>query len=116
MIASHHASDASELLESLSSTVPGNLRHIKILFNPPVSGPPSQFFICHAHPIVHLFGNISWVEGAAFYEGLTELWVREIQETDINGAHVDVAKALKAILISLSAEQSMRENRRIVLM
>ena len=46
---------------------------------------------------------------------LQELWLREIQEADTDEAHADAAKALEAIRIGLSAEQSMQENRRIVL-
>lgn len=37
-----------------------------------MSGAPAHFFIYHIYPIVDLFGEAAWVEGAACYEGLTE--------------------------------------------
>ncbi|MCZ6678831.1 MAG: Gfo/Idh/MocA family oxidoreductase [Candidatus Poribacteria bacterium] len=46
---------------------------------------------------------------------LQELWVGEIQNQETSAAHRDAATALEAIRVSLSAEQSMRENRRVVL-
>lgn len=46
---------------------------------------------------------------------LQELWLQEIQSADLSAAHADAAKALEAIKISLSAEQSVGENRRIIL-
>ncbi len=46
---------------------------------------------------------------------LQELWIREIQGGDTSAAHIDATNALESIRISLSAERSIRENRRIVL-
>ena len=46
---------------------------------------------------------------------LQELWLREIQRADTSASNADAATALEAIKISLSAEQSMHESRRIVL-
>ncbi len=46
---------------------------------------------------------------------LQELWLDEIQEGGSNAAHADAAIALEAIKVSLYAEQSMQENRRIAL-
>ena len=46
---------------------------------------------------------------------LQERWIQEIQDQDTNAADKDAATALEAIRVSLSAEQSMQEKRRIVL-
>ena len=46
---------------------------------------------------------------------LQERWIQEIQTQDTNTADRDAATALEAIRVSLSAEQSMQEKRRIVL-
>ena len=46
---------------------------------------------------------------------LQELWLREIQDGDSGAAHADAETALEAIKVSLSAEQSILESRRIVL-
>ena len=46
---------------------------------------------------------------------LQELWLREIQRADTSASNADAATALEAIKVSLSAEQSMHESRRIVL-
>ena len=46
---------------------------------------------------------------------LQELWLREIQDGDTSAAHADAETALEAIYVSLSAEQSILESRRIVL-
>ena len=179
------------LLTSFLRLTPGRGARPKILFNLPVSGPPAHFFIYHIYPVVDLFGGVSWVEGGAVYEGLTdqatydrfvnavnvgfkaggigqwtwaggieikaaeqhqhyvladgtisseggwrcstrleieeiqpidapsislqELWLREIQDGDTSAAHADAETALEAIYVSLSAEQSILESRRIVL-
>ena len=46
---------------------------------------------------------------------LQERWIQEIQTQDTSAADRDAATALEAIRVSLSAEQSMQEKRRIVL-
>ena len=46
---------------------------------------------------------------------LQERWIQEIQTQETSAAHRDAVTALEAIRVSLSAEQSMREKRRIVL-
>ncbi len=46
---------------------------------------------------------------------LQERWVQEIQTQETSAAHRDAVTALEAIRVSLSAEQSMQEKRRIVL-
>lgn len=61
------------LLTSFVRLTPGRGSRPEILFNLPVSGIPAHFFIYHIYPIVDLFGEAAWVEGAACYEGLTEL-------------------------------------------
>lgn len=60
------------LLSSFVRLTPGRGARPEILFNLPVSGIPAHFFIYHIYPIVDLFGEALWVEGAACYEGLTE--------------------------------------------
>ena len=46
---------------------------------------------------------------------LQERWIQEIQNQETSAADRDAATALEAIQVSLSAEQSMQEKRRIVL-
>ena len=46
---------------------------------------------------------------------LQERWIQEIQTQDTSAADRDAATALESIRVSLSAEQSMQEQRRIVL-
>ena len=46
---------------------------------------------------------------------LQERWIQEIQTQDTSAADRDAATALEAIRVSLSAERSMQEKRRIVL-
>ena len=60
------------LLSSFVRLTPGRGARPEILFNLPVSGIPAHFFIYHIYPVVDLFGDAAWVEGAALYEGLTE--------------------------------------------
>ena len=60
------------LLTSFVRLTPGRGARPEILFNLSVSGTPAHFFIYHIYPIVDLFGEAAWVEGAACYEGLTE--------------------------------------------
>lgn len=60
------------LLTSFVRLTPGRGTRPEILFNLPVSGTPAHFFIYHIYPIVDLFGEAKWVEGAANYDGLTE--------------------------------------------
>ncbi|MDE0318054.1 MAG: Gfo/Idh/MocA family oxidoreductase [Candidatus Poribacteria bacterium] len=60
------------LLTSFVRLTPGRGSRPEILFNLPVSGTPAHFFIYHIYPIVDLFGEAAWAEGAACYEGLTE--------------------------------------------
>lgn len=60
------------LLTSFVRLTPGRGARPEILFNLPVSGTPAHFFIYHIYPIVDLFGEAAWVEGAVCYEGLTE--------------------------------------------
>lgn len=60
------------LLTSFLRLTPGRGARPEILFNLPVSGIPAHFFIYHIYPIVDLFGEVTWVEGTAQYEGLTE--------------------------------------------
>jgi len=40
------------------------------LFNLPLSGPPSLFFVYHIYPYIDLFGPVAWVKAGAEYEGL----------------------------------------------
>lgn len=171
---------------------PGRGARPEILFNLPVSGPPTHFFVYHIYPVVDLFGSAEWVEGTAVYEGLNnegrynrfvntvtvgflrggvgqwtwaggietsrseqhsryvlnggtvlndgdgwqcatsagikeilpfemadisiqERWTREILNDDPKTAIADTATAFEAIRISLAAEQSMQEHKRIVL-
>ena len=178
-------------LTSFMRLTPGRGTRPEILFNLRVSGIPAHFFIYHIYPIVDLFGEVKWVEGAAYYEGLTEsgqynqfvnsvtvefkgggigqwnwaggiainsaeqheryvlsggtliddgngwqcstptgitklpitnthhltlqeLWLSEIQQTThAPPCHADAEVALSSIRISLAAEQSISENRRI---
>ncbi|MCG9129798.1 Gfo/Idh/MocA family oxidoreductase [Candidatus Poribacteria bacterium] len=60
------------LLSSFTRLTPRRGTRPEILFNLSVSGIPAHFFIYHIYPIVDLFGEPAWVEGAACYEGLTE--------------------------------------------
>ncbi|MDE0635059.1 MAG: Gfo/Idh/MocA family oxidoreductase [Candidatus Poribacteria bacterium] len=60
------------LLTSFVRLTHGRGARPEILFNLSVSGTPAHFFIYHIYPIVDLFGEAKWVEGAACYEGLTE--------------------------------------------
>ena len=60
------------LLTSFVRLTPGRGVRPEILFNLPVSGTPAHFFIYHIYPIVDLFGEATWVEGTACYEGLTK--------------------------------------------
>ena len=53
------------------------------------------------------------VEGPSV--SLQERWIQEIQDQETNVADRDAVTALEAIRVSLSAEQSMQEKRRIVL-
>ena len=46
---------------------------------------------------------------------LQERWIQEIQTRETSAAHRDAVTALEAIQVSLSAEQSMQEKRRVVL-
>ncbi len=46
---------------------------------------------------------------------LQEQWIQEIQNQETSAAHKDAVTALEAIRVTLSAEQSMQENQRIVL-
>jgi len=46
---------------------------------------------------------------------LQKQWIQEIRNQETGAAHKDAVTAVEAIRISLSAEQSMQENRRIVL-
>ena len=68
------ATELGELLfSSFVRLTPGRGARPEILFNLPVSGIPAHFFIYHIYPVVDLFGDGAWVEGAACYEGLTEM-------------------------------------------
>ena len=180
------------LLTTFLRLTPGRGARPEILFNLPVSGPPTHFFIYHIYPIIDIFGGVRSVEGSAVYEDLTdqgnynrfvntvnvefkngglgswvwaggieiqdseqhsryvltggtisdsgdkwycstgtgaeeispveapsvslqEQWIQEIQTQETTVADKDALTALEAIRVSLSAEQSMQEKRRIVL-
>ena len=60
------------LLTSFLRLTPGRGARPEILFNLSVSGPPAHFFIYHIYPVIDLFGSVSWIEGSAVYEGLTD--------------------------------------------
>ncbi len=181
------------LFSSFVRLTPGRGARPEILFNLPISGIPVHFFVYHIYPVVDLFGEAAWVEGAACYEGLTEsgqydrfvnsvtvafkhggigqwswaggiaintaeqheryvltegtlsddgkgwkcstptevtdleipktpkstlqeLWLSEIEESaEQELSYADAEVALSSIRISLAAEQSIRENRRVIL-
>ena len=60
------------LLTSFVRLTPGRGTRPEILFNLPVSGTPTHFFIYHIYPIVDFFGGVSSVKRNAVYEGLRE--------------------------------------------
>ncbi len=60
------------LLTSFVRLTPGRGARPEILFNLPVSGTPTHFFIYHIYPIVDFFGGASSVKKSAVYEGLKE--------------------------------------------
>ena len=60
------------LLTSFVRLTPGRGARPEILFNLPVSGTPTHFFIYHIYPIVDFFGSASSVKRNAVYEGLRE--------------------------------------------
>lgn len=49
---------------------PGRGTRPHALFNIPLSGPPSLFFVYHIYPLVDIFGPVAWVKAGAEYEGL----------------------------------------------
>lgn len=51
---------------------PGRGARPEALFNLPLSGPPSLFFVYHIYPYIDLFGPVAWVKAGAEYEGLQE--------------------------------------------
>ena len=60
------------LLTSFVRLTPGRGARPEILFNLPVSGTPTHFFIYHIYPIVDFFGGAASVKRSAVYEGLRE--------------------------------------------
>ena len=58
------------LLTSFVRLTPGRGARPEILFNLPVSGIPTHFFIYHIYPIVDFFGGAASVKKSAVYEGL----------------------------------------------
>ena len=60
------------LLTSFVRLTPGRGARPEILFNLPVSGTPTHFFIYHIYPIVDFFGGAASVKKSAVYEGLRE--------------------------------------------
>ena len=58
------------LLTSFVRLTPGRGSRPEILFNLPVSGTPTHFFIYHIYPIVDFFGGAASVKRSAAYEGL----------------------------------------------
>ena len=60
------------LLTSFVRLTPGRGARPEILFNLPVSGTPTHFFIYHIYPIVDFFGGATSVKKNAAYEGLRE--------------------------------------------
>ncbi len=60
------------LLTSFVRLTPGRGARPEILFNLPVSGTPTHFFIYHIYPIVDFFGGATSVKKNAVYEGLRE--------------------------------------------
>ena len=60
------------LLTSFVRLTPGRGARPEILFNLPVSGTPTHFFIYHIYPIVDFFGGAASVKKSAVYEGLKE--------------------------------------------
>lgn len=49
---------------------PGRGARPEALFNLPLSGPPSLFFVYHIYPYIDLFGPVAWVKAGAEYDGL----------------------------------------------
>ena len=60
------------LLTAFVRLTPGRGARPEILFNLPVSGTPTHFFIYHIYPIVDFFGGAASVQKSAVYEGLKE--------------------------------------------
>ena len=60
------------LLTAFVRLTPGRGARPEILFNLPVSGTPTHFFIYHIYPIVDFFGGATSVKKSAVYEGLRE--------------------------------------------
>ena len=60
------------LLTSFVRLTPGHGARPEILFNLPVSGTPTHFFIYHIYPIVDFFGGATSVKRNAVYDGLRE--------------------------------------------
>ena len=60
------------LLTSFVRLTPGRGARPEILFNLPVSGTPTHFFIYHIYPIVDFFGGAASVKKSAVYKGLRE--------------------------------------------
>ena len=60
------------LLTAFVRLTPGRGARPEILFNLPVSGTPTHFFIYHIYPIVDFFGGATSVKKSAVYEGLKE--------------------------------------------
>lgn len=51
---------------------PGRGARPEALFNLPLTGPPSLFFVYHIYPLVDIFGPVAWVKAGAEYDGLQE--------------------------------------------
>ncbi|MBT4138612.1 MAG: Gfo/Idh/MocA family oxidoreductase [Candidatus Latescibacteria bacterium] len=51
---------------------PGRGARPEALFNLPLSGPPSLFFVYHIYPLVDIFGPVAWVSAGAEYEDLQD--------------------------------------------
>lgn len=51
---------------------PGRGARPEALFNLPLTGPPSLFFVYHVYPLVDIFGPVAWVKAGAHYEGLKD--------------------------------------------
>ena len=60
------------LLTAFVRLTPGRGARPEILFNLPVSGTPTHFFIYHIYPIVDFFGGAASVKRNEVYEGLRE--------------------------------------------
>lgn len=60
------------LCANFTRLTPGRGARPEALFNLPLSGPPSLFFVYHIYPYIDAFGPVAWVKAGAEYEDLQE--------------------------------------------